>query len=96
MLNEQIQLILGQVNATEMDRYVFMASNGSATTTYCAVVAPWPWADGGPTLGLLDIHPAPASLRVRQYIAIQYLPYPLESPMEQLTLSHYLGSTFYV
>ena len=40
MLNEQIQLILGQVNATEMDRYVFMASIGSATTTYCAVVAP--------------------------------------------------------
>lgn len=78
-----------------MDRYVFIASNGSATTTYCAVVAP-SWADVGPTLGLLDIHPAPASLRVRQYIAIQYLPCPLESPMEQLTLSHYLGSTFYV
>ncbi len=48
MLNEQIQLILGQVNATEMDKYVFMASIGSATTTYCAVVAPRPWADGGP------------------------------------------------
>ena len=40
MLNKQIQLILGQVNATEMDRYVFMVSNGSATTAYCAVVAP--------------------------------------------------------
>ncbi len=36
----RIQLILGQVNATEMDRCVFMVSNGSATTAYCAVVAP--------------------------------------------------------
>jgi len=30
--------ILGQANATEKDRYVFMTSNGSATTAYCAGV----------------------------------------------------------